>query len=257
MCVAVFGASQSGKSYLVSRLAAPRGGQLAVRFSGDTLDFLKDINPPGGQESTGLVTRFTTHPQVTPPGAPVALRLLTQTDIIKILANTFLEDFDIDIVPPDEASLARSFTELAALDQRTSVDTLTTDDVEDLAEYFERHFRNHALLQHLNMVGYWSRAADLAPRLRVADRAVLFAPLWGGTKRFSELYGQLVNGLAGLQFAQIVHCGLDALVPREGSLINARQLFSIGQPPGPGDMLCVTLPSGSRADIGRHCWRPS
>ena len=71
MCVAVFGASQAGKSYLVSRLAAPPGGRLAARFGDRTLDFLKDINPPGGQEATGLVTRFTMHPQPSPPGAPV------------------------------------------------------------------------------------------------------------------------------------------------------------------------------------------
>jgi hypothetical protein len=251
MCVAVFGASQAGKSYLVGRLAAPPGGQLTVRFDSQTLDFLADINPPGGQEATGLVTRFTTRPMPTPAGAPVALRLLSQTDVIKILANTFLEDFDVDIVPPDEASLSQRFAMLAGLVQPAPVDTLTIDDVEDLADYFRQHFKNHALLRHLDMVGYWSRAADLAPRLRISERVILFAPLWGETKRFNELYDHLVSGLAELQFAQIVYCGTDALVPRERSLLDARRLFSIGQPTEPAEMLAVTLQSGSRTNIGR------
>ena len=251
MCVAVFGASQAGKSYLVSRLAAAPGAQLAAQFGGQRLDFLKDINPPGGQEATGLVTRFTTRPKATPPDAPVALRLLSQTDVVKILANTFLEDFDIEIVPPDAAALEQLFTGLAAAALGAPADMLTADDIEDLAEYFDRHFRNHALLQHLNMVGYWPRVADLAPRLRIADRAVLFAPLWGGTKQFTALYRVLVDGLAALQFAPIVHCGLDALVPRERSLIDARRLFGIGQPADPADAIMVTTPAGSRAPLGR------
>src|SRR4051794_8515804 len=49
MCVAVFGASQAGKSYLVSRLAAPEGRPLLSQFGDRTVDFLKEINPEGGQ----------------------------------------------------------------------------------------------------------------------------------------------------------------------------------------------------------------
>jgi hypothetical protein len=49
MCVAVFGESQVGKSYLVSGLAG-NNGRVAVTFEGAPreLDFLRDINPSGG-----------------------------------------------------------------------------------------------------------------------------------------------------------------------------------------------------------------
>ena len=251
MGVAVFGASQAGKSYLISRLAAMPGGQLTTKFGNTTLDFLKDINPPGGQEATGLVTRFTTRPPPTPPDAPLALRLLSQTDVIKVLANTFLEDFDVDIVPPNAVELERLFASLTAVAQPAPVDTLSGDDVEDLAEYFERYFRNNGLLQQLNMVGYWPRAADLAPRLRITDRATLFAPLWGGTEKFTALYATLGQGLAALGFASVVHCGLDALVPRESSLIDARRLFDIGQPATEETLLTLVTPSGGRARLAR------
>jgi hypothetical protein len=73
MCIGVFGPSQSGKSYLVSSLCKPppgsAGGKETViaEFDGQELDFLKEINPPGDKESTGLVTRL--HPA---PGSPPA-----------------------------------------------------------------------------------------------------------------------------------------------------------------------------------------
>jgi hypothetical protein len=93
--VAVFGASQAGKSYLVSGLAAPRGRPLIAAYDRERLNFLTDLNPVGGRESTGLVSRFTIRRVPAPAHAPVPLRLLSQTDIVKILANTFLEDFQI------------------------------------------------------------------------------------------------------------------------------------------------------------------
>ena len=45
-CVGVFGPSQAGKSYLVSALARPPGGQLAILFGTERKDFLREINPP-------------------------------------------------------------------------------------------------------------------------------------------------------------------------------------------------------------------
>src|ERR1700761_736058 len=101
MCVAVFGESQAGKSYLVSGLAG-RGGRVVVTFDGGKVekDFLRDINPSGGEESTALVPRFTIHPVETPPGFPVAVRLHGQMDIAKILANTYAFDVAVEYEKP-------------------------------------------------------------------------------------------------------------------------------------------------------------
>ena len=90
-CVAVFGPSQAGKSYLISVLARSEGEEaLIAKFDGSVpeVDFIKSINPLGGQEATGLVTRFTLRGKLAPAGFPVCLRLLTQTDILKILVNS-------------------------------------------------------------------------------------------------------------------------------------------------------------------------
>src|SRR5690554_4007708 len=59
--IAIFGQSQVGKSYLVQNLAKPFDSQyLKIKVSQDNgdINFLTEMNPDGGQESTGLVTRF-------------------------------------------------------------------------------------------------------------------------------------------------------------------------------------------------------
>ncbi|MGQ3030739.1 MAG: virulence factor SrfC family protein, partial [Ferrovibrionaceae bacterium] len=108
VCVGVFGPSQAGKSYLVSALARRPGESLTCNFAGDRKDFLRDINPPGDRESTGLVTRFTTTPSAADQAFPVELRLLSETDLVKILANAYFSDFDANnqtLVPPDAAAI--------------------------------------------------------------------------------------------------------------------------------------------------------
>ena len=108
MCVGLFGPSQAGKSYLISALARREMEQVLVAFEDVTpgLDFVRQINPEGGRESTGLVTRFSMRPVPTPPGYPVAVRLLSQSDVVKILGNTYLLDCELDDEEiPDESDL--------------------------------------------------------------------------------------------------------------------------------------------------------
>ena len=53
-------------------------------FADRGYDFLKEINPPGNRRSTGLVTRFGLGLSAGDKDFPVRVRLLTQTDIVKI-----------------------------------------------------------------------------------------------------------------------------------------------------------------------------
>ena len=106
MCVGVFGPSQSGKSYLISALARDAQGSLLADFAGPTHDFIREINPEGGKESTGLVTRFTLSPHQSPQGYPVRIGLLSEMDIVKIIANTFYSDGEHKELPNTEAITA-------------------------------------------------------------------------------------------------------------------------------------------------------
>ena len=90
MSIGFFGLSQAGKSYLISTLAAGENGELETLLDGERLNFIDDVNPPGlGKEATGLVTRFTRHQVQSPKGFPIQLTLFSESDLIKILGNTF------------------------------------------------------------------------------------------------------------------------------------------------------------------------
>ncbi len=250
MCVGVFGPSQSGKSYLISALARKGINPLLADFAGQQTDFIRDINPEGGRESTGLVTRFTlqTAPGVT-PAAPVQMRLLTQTDLVKIIGNTYYADGDhSDDALLSQAQLSELLTGLAAAAQPQAVDPLTADDVYDLQTYFERYFKGQERIRLLRH-GYWEQAAQLAPRLRIQDRARLFGVIWGEVEAFSQLYTRLYGGLQGLNFASDACAGLEALLPREQSIIDVATLKGLGT--GSGGTLALIGSNGARVTLPR------
>jgi hypothetical protein len=254
MCVAVFGPSQSGKSYLISALARRGTEPVTALFEGRALDFVREINPEGGQEATGLVTRFTLRPPATPPGFPVALRLLSQTDVLKILGNAFLEDFDpAEVTLPEPAALAAQLGALAARAAPGPLDRLSEDDVEELREYFEGSFRGHPLVPALG-AAFWNQAASLAPRLAAADRAALFAPLWNGHAAFTDAARTLLGALSQLGDPAEAFAGIDALIPRESSIIDVRTLAGLGEaaatlPVATRDGRRATLPRGVLAAL--------
>jgi len=228
MCVGVFGPSQAGKSYLVSILASRDGHPLQARFADKTYDFLRDINPPGNRESTGLVTRFGLGLSDVTPDFPVRVRLLTQTDIVKILGNSFLLDFDHQKAAferPDGAAIRKRLAELRANVMPTPPGDLDSDDVLDLIEYFDSFFAG--VTSELR-TDYWREAIDLAPRLSGRDRAKLWSVLWYDFQPFTDLYLTLYEGLEKLDFAPEALLGMDALIPREKSIIDVLTLDKLG-----------------------------
>ena len=254
MCVAVFGASQAGKSYLVSSLATRPGQPLVAAYGGKRLNFLQELNPQGGKESTGLVTRFTaprfaTSSVAAPASAPVPVRLMSQTDVVKILANAFLEDFKIrDLCRPEPSAIAAQFTGLAQRAGSAAQGGLAVDDIEELREYFDLHFGGHPLLQALGPA-YWAHAAEVIPRLPPEARAEAYAPLWNGTAAFTQVARQLTAALAALGFPDTAFCGIEALMPRETSVLDADMVFGLGDA-GRGTLRVVSA-TGAAALIDR------
>ncbi|WP_371344799.1 virulence factor SrfC family protein [Ancylobacter sp. IITR112] len=236
MCVGIFGPSQAGKSYLVSVLASGSGRSLQARFAGlpSPLDFLQDINPGGERESTGVVTRFSRHEKASPEGFPVCLRLLSETDIVKVLGNTFFLDGDPKTSPqiePEEVRRALAGARERMQGSRPADNTLTVDDIWDVQEYFERTFEGSRALEGLR--GFWDEASEIVPQLALADRAELFALLWGRLPQFTGIYSELVGALARLGFAQDAFCPIEALVPRSESIIDVQTLAGLGKPGQP------------------------
>ncbi len=247
MCVGVFGPSQAGKSYLISALARDEQGNLQTTFEGTTCDFLRDINPEGGKESTGLVTRFTVTPFTAPAGYPVRIRLLSETDVIKIIINTYHSDIKHQEAPEAEAIVA-AIDALATKAQPAPTGGISLDDMEELEQYVSQHFRSNVLYPVMKNA-FWSRATQLAPLLSNDDRAQLFALIWGGNEHFSQLYRVLRDAVHKLGNAEEAFAPITALMPRKDSIIDVSALTDIAL--GAGDILEVCSSKGIKASLPR------
>lgn len=229
MCVGVFGPSQAGKSYLVSVLARAGEKPLAARFAGsaEPVDFLREINPGGERESTGIVTRFSLRALPAPEGFPVCLRLLNETDIIKILGNTYFLDGEpkkqVPVEREDLQAILRDAAQIAAGRSDAEDNHLTVEEIWDLQDYFERTFEGTRAIDALR--SYWDEASQLAPKLTITERATLFSVLWGRIEPFSQLYIQLTTALFSLGFARDAHCPIESLLPRSESIIDVQTLL--------------------------------
>ncbi len=249
MCAGVFGPSQAGKSYLISAMARNGDGDLWAMFGDEAHDFIKEINPAGGRESTGLVTRFTLgKPESLPPGFPVHIRLLSETDLVKIFANTYYADAEHKAIPDRDALLAA----LNKLEQKKqgapTSSKINQNEMEDLQEYLKKGFFAKPRVQLLEQL-YWERATPLAPYLAPHDRAELFGLIWDSLPQFNSLLKTLSDGLHALDDATEAFCPLCSLLPREQSIIDVATLDNLLN--GQSDSFDVIANNGRKTTLQR------
>lgn len=252
MCVAVFGPSQVGKSYLINSLSRREGKAISVRFGDQEFDFLRDLNPEGNQsEATGLVSRFTTTRSPTPEGFPVEVRLHSLADVIKIIANTYFLDFNVAVEASALATEEDIKTELetARKARGAARGRLGEDDVLDIKEYIEERFHGRRTEEMLRTSGFWDDFAELAPDLGTAEEERLVEIIWGRNPRLTELYRLVRTALEKVGFSEVAHCELDALKPRERSILNIDSLDELGK--SQADSVRVMHAGGGVNDIAR------
>jgi len=235
MCAGVFGPSQAGKSYLISALARDASGTLRALFGADEIDFIAEINPEGGKESTGLVTRFTmTRPASLPEGFPVQIKLLTETDLVKIIANTYYADCEHQEAP-DTNAIIKSIDDLQNR-KGTGSPHINLDALEDLRDYLVKDFKSKARVQELDRCGYWKRIFELGPQLDLENRIQMYSVIWDNVGQFTDLLRLLLLALAKLGYAPEAFCPLEALIPRSKSIIDVATLKGIGDSAAASDL---------------------
>jgi hypothetical protein len=244
MCVGVYGPSQAGKSYLVTALAQANNQRFFANFGGKNVDFIESINPEGGNESTGLVTRLTVDKRDCPTGYPIAASLLTEMDLVKILINSYVNDIVPDAddsVDNQEQQITTLLAELGKLTRSTlpsSHGQLSSEDIYDLEEHCSNRFRGNSRLQALKRLDFWEQAAELIPHLSDQDRAKVFEIIWECLPEYTNNYRMLVENLRKLNFTKNLYCSPEALFNVSGSdwsrtpdsVINVASLRRYGTP---------------------------
>ncbi len=245
----VFGPSQAGKSYLVSVLGRSKDKPLLVDFAGAMKNFIQEINPEGGKEATGLVTRFTIVKGTKDSAYPVELRLLTETDLVKIIGNSFLSDFDqhnrkLGLPPEDEIRSLLLRLEEAARSAPAHLDEIL---MFDIGEYFKANYSTS--IGALTRAGYWDALTRFGHRLPTAQRTELYSVLWGRAKDITEIFSLMLVSLEKLGHVANARATLDCLVPRARSIIDVDILKDhLGTPEDQRDLLQVLPVDGEGAD---------
>jgi hypothetical protein len=235
MSVGVYGASQAGKSYFVSALAKGKRESVFARIGTREVNFLTDINPSGGRESTGLVTRFTYQTASETSDFPIRISLLSEIDLVKIVANSFYEDLEPD-AEADLASRIARVKDILRQDRAKGVANVKVEDVVDLSFYCDRHFATRAYYAALKQVGFWTRLEQLLPNSDLRGRQTLYSLLWDGSAPYDRLFEHLSGELARLGGVSGLLCEPDALFDTKGdvwartetSVINVVALDSLG-----------------------------
>jgi len=238
--VGFFGLSQAGKSYLISALIAGPEGHLETRLDGQLLNFIDHVNPPGGgAEATGLVTRFSKRDHKSQPGFPLQLQLFAEVDLVKVLVNSFIEDFNqqklgfsYDGANLEAAHLA--LREARARKQSERVPGVSEDDVVDLWDYLQSDYEG--VIAPLT-AQFLPELTELAPYLQRADRVKLFSFFWGRLEGFTQSFDKLTAALEQLDYVKTVFAPLSALVEpyengqgfkqRSDSIMNVTTLFQL------------------------------
>ncbi|MGN0902867.1 MAG: virulence factor SrfC family protein [Succinivibrio sp.] len=228
--IGVFGPSQVGKSHLVSTLSCPEKGKtISATMDGHKISFIKHFNPTGqGDESTGLVTRFTHNSEKQVKGYPVSIKLFTETEIVKILINACYEDFvsdaswnaQVDAFFESEDKIKAFFDELE------SQEFLCTDgsnyirecDVVSLARYANSHCREVVLSKSSYTPSklFWKKARKILPKLNFKGRSKVYSKLWNGIKVLDRIFEILGTEAVLLKGKRHAHVELKAFVTDDG-----------------------------------------
>ncbi|MBS1664761.1 MAG: hypothetical protein JST68_27190 [Bacteroidetes bacterium] len=232
--ISLFGKSQVGKSYLVDGiLSTTKQKELKIPdpVKGSDHYFIGELNPPGGKESTGVVSRFSIERHSHYNSMPIEIKLLSPKDIILILCDTYYSDIKY-YKDPLETTQIKDF--LADLPQKSSGARqyfLTEDDVYDIKDYLEKYFADKPVIRNFEDAGFWKNVSKLVDQFAPDRWVSVFDLLWGGNERISKLFTLLINELQLLEFSNTVHTPFDALLIKEGSILDVQRIFELESDP--------------------------
>jgi len=234
-CLGFFGPSQAGKSFLVGALLSHELGTLKVLTRTGELDFLEEINPAKGVESTGVVTRFSTRALPAPlQRGDFHCRLMTLEVVLESLATGFLAECTSPSVDPERVERCLRDARLQAGPPASPVYALAWETawLNLLKKYQSRHPYLNELRQHPELRGEaWKNGIRT-----VGGWVLIYSLLWGGdgySKDLDDLARRLVEGLERLGHAEAVEVGLEHVRASSDkpSVIDAACLNALGSDP--------------------------
>lgn len=250
--VGLFGPSQAGKSFLIGALLAHDVGNLSVLARSRELDFLKEINPAKGVESTGVVTRFSsqTGGSSTVERGEFACRLLDLETVLESLATGFL--VECTAPPPDDERIARCIREAESASGPKATPRYLDAWETVLHNLGKKYQDRHPYLNELRRSPELLAGAYKTRITTIPGFVRLFSLFWGGgayAPDLDALFMRLHEGIETLAHATTVEVQIEHVraSSKDPSLIDASCLNAIGRTLAP---IRIYLPEHKRdADV--------
>ena len=231
-CVAVFGQSQVGKSYLIDALLSDtdKGKVFCISDpeSGKSYKFKDELNPSGGgSESTAVVSRFASDYESTNPNYPIKAILLSPADIVLVLCDSYYKDVKRDDVVKQEeidAHLRESKNRYLASSNRQS--SFTEDEVCDILEYLQLEFSAEI---HEKYRTYLTVVSTFVERVPANEWNDVFSLLWNNDPKYSALFEKIISAYESLGFAKELYLPIEAVLRENGTLLDVEILKGISQ----------------------------
>ena len=108
--VAFVGPSRSGKTQAITAMIERGNGRLSMRFDGirESIDYVRQIMPEGAKNGPSMVVRLSGKSRQLPQNFPIALRLLSLADVIKILGSAYFAASTARSAAPSLAQVKRA-----------------------------------------------------------------------------------------------------------------------------------------------------
>lgn len=231
---ALYGESQVGKSYLIKNLLSKGKGSFTItdESTGGTHDFLEEINPKGeGTEATSVVTRFSTQVDIIDRNYPIRIRLLSPKDIILMLCDSYFSDVEDHVSLPKTDTIREYIKgmELSFSQYTIHQDALSEDDVYDIKDYMEQHFRSFTM--DIVNSNYWDVVATLIHKVDSSNWYKVFDILWGRNVHINDIFNKLIDQLARLDFAAVAYAEFKSVLREYGTLLHVARLREINGSP--------------------------
>ncbi|MEM9548683.1 MAG: virulence factor SrfC family protein, partial [Bacteroidota bacterium] len=218
--LALFGASQSGKSNMVTNLLKSSDNKFVVYDAkrDRTLDFAEFIRPPGGgQESTANLTRFVKHDKDSNRGArPVLIKLCSIKDLLISIMVGYYQYQTIDVNEAERSLvlIRKKIEELRNVSgDRPRNNWLTSEDVYNIRDFFSlRNIdRNLLLFENLKNENFWDHLSIAAEYLTNDDLGI-FSVFWNDFNPITTFFKTYFKALQKLDFAHEIYVDFDAVL---------------------------------------------
>ena len=226
---AVYGESQVGKSYVISSLLSSPDKPFLITDGERQYSFINEINTSGGKnvenETTGIITRFTTRCDNPQMAHYVKIRTLSIIDIILFLTDSYYKDININtynVLTSEDINKQLSSLCLSQVKHNYSNPYLTEDDILDIQEYLVEKIGNNAI--SVIKSDFAKTISEYIQHIPPKNWKNIFSLLWNNNQSMQELFAMLIDQYETLSFNQEVYVPYDAVLRDNGSLLDINWL---------------------------------